>query len=251
MTPAGRRVTGALLALAFVALAVTGQLASTHGASPVSAHELRRAPALAPSGAGTPMSPEGARLRMSPGDRVDPTWTTSVAARTGIPQTAVAAYGAATLRLARERRGCRLAWNTLAAIGHVESEHGTVGGRTLRPDGRPSAPVLGPALDGRDFASIPSTVASVGWHGDVRWDHAVGPMQFIPSTWARWRSDGDDDGRADPHDLFDAAYAAGRYLCASDADLTTGHAWTEAIRSYNRSDAYVALVLAAANAYAQ
>jgi membrane-bound lytic murein transglycosylase B len=75
-------------------------------------------------------------------------------------------------------------------------------------------------------------------------------MQFIPSTWARWRSEGDKDGRADPHDLFDAASATGRCLCASNADLTTGPAWTEAIRSYNHSDASVASVLAAANAYA-
>lgn len=251
MTPAGRTVTGALVAVAFAGLAATGQLASSHGDSPVNAHTLRRASAHAPPRAGTPMSPDGAWLRMPPGERVDPTWTTSVAARTGIPETAVRAYGAATLRLQRERPGCRLAWNTLAAIGYVESQHGTIGGRTLRPDGRPSAPVLGPALDGRDFASVPSTSASVPWHGDVRWDHAVGPMQFIPSTWARWRSDGDDDGRADPHNLFDAAYATGRYLCASNADLTTGSAWADAVLSYNRSDTYVASVLAAANAYAQ
>nr|WP_302477633.1 lytic transglycosylase domain-containing protein [Aeromicrobium stalagmiti] len=78
----------------------------------------------------------------------------------------------------------------------------------------------------------------------------MGPMQFIPSTWERWESDGSDDGTADPHNIYDAAYAAGRYLCASGADLTTGAGWTQAVFSYNHSDAYVRSVLDGANRYA-
>ena len=39
-------------------------------------------------------------------------------------------------------------WVTLAGIAEVESQHGTIGGRTLLPDGRPSVPIIGPALDG-------------------------------------------------------------------------------------------------------
>jgi membrane-bound lytic murein transglycosylase B len=177
-------------------------------------------------------------------------WVSSTVRRTGIPEPAVRAYGRATLLLARERPGCHLGWTTLAGIGWVESQHGTIGGRTLRADGRPSRRIIGPALDGRRYARIAGTSTSARWHGDRRWDHAVGPMQFIPSTWRRWAADGDGDHRRDPHNVFDASYATARYLCASGLDLRTGAGWTAAVRSYNHSDAYVADVLNTANGYA-
>ena len=41
----------------------------------------------------------------------------------------------------------------------------------------------------------------------------------IPSTWRKWGSDATDDGTADPNNIIDAAYSAGRYLCASGRDL--------------------------------
>jgi membrane-bound lytic murein transglycosylase B len=75
-------------------------------------------------------------------------------------------------------------------------------------------------------------------------------MEFIPSTWQRWASDGDGDGRSDVQDIDDAAYATARYLCASGADLTTGRGWQRAILSYNHSDAYATSVLNSANRYA-
>jgi membrane-bound lytic murein transglycosylase B len=75
-------------------------------------------------------------------------------------------------------------------------------------------------------------------------------MQFIPSTWRTWASDGDGDGVDDPQDLDDAAYAAARYLCASGGDLSTATGWSAAILSYNHSDAYVHAVYDAAKAYA-
>ncbi|MCW2794830.1 lytic murein transglycosylase [Nocardioides sp.] len=182
---------------------------------------------------------------------VDPAWIARVAHATGIPPAAVRAYGAATLRLADEQRQCRIGWTTLAGIGRIESGHGTIGGRTLLDDGRSSTPILGPALDGAgDFAAIPASAAATALHGDPRWDHAVGPLQFLPSTWARWGADGDGDGLADPHDLDDAAYAAGRYLCASGADLTTPSGWHAAVFSYNHAESYVELVYATASDYA-
>jgi membrane-bound lytic murein transglycosylase B len=75
-------------------------------------------------------------------------------------------------------------------------------------------------------------------------------MQFLPSTWRRWGSDGDGDGAADPQDLDDAAYSAGRYLCASGIPLDTAFSWTRAVLSYDPSPTYLRDVLAAANAYA-
>ncbi|WKN48720.1 lytic transglycosylase domain-containing protein [Nocardioides sp. Arc9.136] len=180
---------------------------------------------------------------------VDPTWAATTADRSGIPAPAVAAYGRATL-MAPD--GCSVGWTTLAGIGWVESQHGTIDGRALGEDGHSSSPVLGPALDGRGkVAAIPATPSSSRWHGDPDWDHAVGPLQFIPSTWRRWSADGDGDGTEDPNDLDDAALAAVRYLCADGHDLTTGEGWSAAIFSYNHAQEYVAAVHAAATAYAE
>jgi membrane-bound lytic murein transglycosylase B len=157
----------------------------------------------------------------------DPAWVTRTAAAAGIPAPALRAYARA--QLARPA-GCAIGWTTLAGIGWVESQHGTLGGRTLREDGKSSTPIVGPAL------------------GEL--DHAYGPMQFIPSTWERWASDGDGDGLADIDDLDDAAMTAMRYLCGSGYDLATGAGWSQAVFAYNHSQAYVDQVYASAQAYA-
>jgi membrane-bound lytic murein transglycosylase B len=161
------------------------------------------------------------------------------------------AYADAQVRVDRTQPGCHLSWNTLAGIGWVESQHGTLGGRTLLADGRPSSPIIGPALDGAGgVAAIHSTPTSSAWHDDAVWEHAVGPLQFLPSTWSRWGADGDDNGTADPRDLDDAALAAARYLCADDHDLATDGGWNAAVHSYNHDDGYVARVADAADTYA-
>ena len=80
---------------------------------------------------------------------VSAAWVSHVAAAAGIPAPAVRAYGAATLRVNRIDPGCHLGWTTLAGIGWIESQHGTIGGRLLGEDGRSDRPVLGPVLDGR------------------------------------------------------------------------------------------------------
>lgn len=183
---------------------------------------------------------------------VDPAWVSSNATRTGIPAVELSAYANAALAVGRESPGCHLGWTTIAAIGEIESGHGTHGGAGLDADGRPSVPIIGPALDGRSgYAAIASDADSAARHGDSRWDHAVGPFQFIGSTWQRWQADGDGDGVADPQDVDDAALAAARYLCAAGGDLRTGAGWSSAIYSYNHDDAYVAAVLAVASRDAQ
>ena len=181
--------------------------------------------------------------------RVDEKWVARTADAVGIPATAVRAYGRAVLGAPK---GCELGWTTLAGIGWVESQHGTIGGRTLGDDGRSDTPVLGPALDGgAGLAAIRADAESSALHGDPVWDHAVGPMQFIPSTWARFARDGDGDGTADPHDIDDAAVAAAAYLCHDTRDLTTSAGWNAAIFSYNHDTGYVVAVHAAANRYGQ
>ena len=181
--------------------------------------------------------------------RVDPRWVADTAARAGIPAPAVRAYANAQLA---EPAGCEVGWTTLAGIGWVESHHGTIDGRTLGEDGHSSTPILGPALNGRgEVAAIPATPESSAWHGDPSWDHAGGPRQFIPSTWATWGADGDGDGTADPNDLDDAAVTAARYLCADGHDLETGQGWADAVFAYNHAQSYVDAVYAAASAYSE
>ena len=142
--------------------------------------------------------------------RVREHWVGRLSRVEGIPAPAVRAYVRAQLAAPR---GCGIGWTTLAGIGYVESHHGTLGGRTLLADGRSSSPIVGPALDGTgDFAAIRSTPASRALHGDAVWEHAVGPMQFLPETWSRYATDGDGDGRADALDLDDAAATAARAL---------------------------------------
>ena len=177
---------------------------------------------------------------------IDQGWVRRTAAATGIPEPAVAAYGAAVLKLPD---GCQLGWTTLAGIGWVESQHGTIDGRTLGADGVSSETILGPALDGEKFAAIRATPESTALHGNPVWDHALGPLQFIPSTWKRWGTDGDGDDVADPHDLDDAAAAAAAYLCHGGYDLTTSKGWSAAVFSYNHENAYVVSVYQAADRY--
>lgn len=182
----------------------------------------------------------------------DPRWVRETAAATAIPERVMVAYANATLRVAESDPNCGLTWNTLAGVGSVETVHGTFGGTHVRDDGTTAEPILGPALDGENgFAAIPATAESTKMHGDPDWDHAMGPMQFIPKTWKKWGVDADGDGKADPHDIDDAALAAARYLCDSGGDLATSEGWTTAVWTYNNSGEYVREVLARADAAAE
>ncbi|WP_328874705.1 hypothetical protein OHT76_34135 [Streptomyces sp. NBC_00287] len=158
-----------------------------------------------------------------------------------LPASVFAAYRRAEARLHRSTPGCRLRWQLLAAIGQVES--GQAGGGRLTADGTTLTPILGPRLDGVRFALIRDSDGGA-YDGDTGYDRAVGPMQFIPSTWAVWGADGNGDARADPHNVFDAALAAGRYLCAGGRDLSVPGDLDAAILGYNHSTAYLRTVRA-------
>ncbi|MGW1167906.1 lytic transglycosylase domain-containing protein [Streptomyces sp. NPDC002550] len=158
-----------------------------------------------------------------------------------LPATVFAAYRRAEEELARSTPGCRLRWQLLAAIGQVES--GQARGGRVTPDGTTVTPILGPRLTGGAFAVVPDTDGGA-YDGDAVYDRAVGPMQFIPSTWARWGADGNGDGRADPDNVYDAALAAGRYLCAGGRDLSNPADLDRAILGYNHSDTYLRTVKA-------
>ncbi|MEU9758366.1 lytic murein transglycosylase [Streptomyces sp. NPDC001834] len=159
--------------------------------------------------------------------------------QSGIPASVLAAYKKAEGTVADSDAACRLPWQLLAAIGKVESGHAR-GGR-VDAEGTTFAPILGPVLDGRGFALIKDT-DNGAYDGDATHDRAVGPMQFIPSTWATWGQDGNGDGRKDPNNVYDAALAAARYLCAGSRDLAVAADLDRAVLSYNHSDVYLRTV---------
>ena len=208
----------------------------------VAASEIETVPYVAAPNASAPVAGG------VPTDRIDAAWATRVAATAGIPVRALLAYASADLTVDTEQPGCGLGWNTIAAIGAIESVHGTIGDRQLRTDGFSEPAIRGPALDGRGFAAIRDTDGGA-WDGDVDWDRAVGPLQFIPSTWTTWAADGNGDGIADPNQIDDAALATARYLCASGSVTGTPN-WRAAVFSYNHLDSYVDDVAAMANRYA-
>jgi len=180
---------------------------------------------------------------------VDPAWVADTAARTGIPPRALAAYAGAALETARTHPGCGIGWNMLAAIGSVESAHGTFGGGRIHDDGVARPQIIGVPLDGTSTARIPDTDGGA-LDGDPVWDRAVGPLQVIPSTWASSGRDGSGDGIADVHQIDDASLSAALYLCDAGGDLTTSPGWIAAVHAYNPDVAYNRRVAAAATGYA-
>ncbi|MGW3209631.1 lytic transglycosylase domain-containing protein [Streptomyces sp. NPDC001135] len=224
-----------------VAAAAMAAMTASQAPGPVSAEAAEPPPTAAPAGHGpsvsgdTPYRPGLPPLRTrgrGPAQR-----TTGGA----LPASVFAAYRRAEERLAHSAPGCRLRWQLLAAIGQVES--GQARGGRVTEDGTAVPPVLGPRLAGGAFAVVADTDGGV-YDGDAVYDRAVGPLQFIPSTWARWGADGNGDGRADPENVFDAALAAGRYLCAGGRDLSDPAGLDRAILGYNHSDAYLRTVKA-------
>ncbi len=106
-----------------------------------------------------------------------------------------------------------LSWTVLAAIGQIES------------------------ADGQNIG--PSTAG------------ALGPMQFLPSTWATWGIDGfGDTGAPDIMNPFDAVPSAARLLCA-DGATSGGAGLRQAIFDYNHATWYVNEVLTLAAEYAR
>ncbi|OKK21259.1 hypothetical protein AMK16_12005 [Streptomyces sp. CB00455] len=195
----------------------------------------------------TPDSPQAAergdaRLDL-PGDLADPQvppGDTAPEGATGIPATALDAYKRAELSVAAALPHCKLPWQLIAGIGRVESVHAS--GYGLKTDGYTEKPIRGPRLDGNGFAEIRDTDKGE-WDADTVYDRAVGPLQFIPSTWTTWGADGNGDAKRDPNNIYDAALGAGLYLCAGDKDLSDPAKLDAAILSYNNSREYVNTVL--------
>ncbi|WP_343908200.1 lytic transglycosylase domain-containing protein [Nocardioides aquiterrae] len=172
------------------------------------------------------------------------------AARTGdIPVTAMLAYQRAATVVGKVDRTCGLSWTLLAAIGGVESDHGRDGGAVLGSDGVSKPLIRGVALDGHGKVAKVADTDAGRLDGDRRWDHAVGPMQFLPSTWTSVGVDADGDGKRSADDLDDAALGAAVFLCSAPGSLDTRSGVRTALHRYNPSAAYVARVMALEHEY--
>jgi hypothetical protein len=172
-----------------------------------------------------------------------------VAAST-IPRVVLAAYVNAAKMTNLVESQCRVRWQILAGIGYVESDNARSGG-SANPhwDGIANPAIYGPVLDGRDGVGRVSDTDGGALDGNSRWDRAVGPMQFLPSTWAVFGVDADGDGARNPQDINDAALAAAHYLCAVSPRLGQPRNLIRAVHAYNHSYAYVRAVLTAAASY--
>jgi len=143
----------------------------------------------------------------------------------------------------------------------VESGHGYFGDSTLEVNGHTTVDIHGLPLDGRVLSGTTSGVLpeasgrseetggvtrlALIWDtdggvldGDRIYDRAVGPMQFIPSTWRLFTPDGNGDGQSDPQNVYDAALAAARYLCDAPGSMLTHEGEQRAYFAYNHDLEY-------------
>ncbi|MFJ5680300.1 NlpC/P60 family protein [Streptomyces sp. NPDC093097] len=118
---------------------------------------------------------------------------------------------------------------------------------------RQAAPAACRGLDWSVLAAVGKVETDHGRHPTMRSEAgAVGPMQFLPSTFTAYAHPVPPGGAAPPTpwDPADAVYAAARMLCANGAKTDTEDGLYRAIYSYNHADWYVRRVLGQAHAYA-
>ncbi len=241
----------ALLPLALLSTAVTASLAGA-GASTAAAQDDSR---TLPDGTSIPTQAIEAPASVSkpgvtaPGISGNTKNIVDNASAMGIPAAALAAYQRAETVINTADKSCNIPWQLIAAIGRVESDHGRVNGNSLNSDGLATPGIFGIALDGsNNTARIADSDAGL-YDSDAKFDRAVGPMQFIPSTWRVVGVDADTDGERNPQDIDDAALASAVYLCSGDDDLSAEAGQRDAVFRYNHSQSYVDLVLSIMNAY--
>jgi len=170
--------------------------------------------------------------------------------RSGIPAVVLGAYRRAATVVDGVDPGCHLEWEDVAALGEIESHNATFGRTRLAENGLTYPPILGPPLDGRNGNAALPAVRTPIYDGGGRWERAVGPLQFLPTTWA-------DLGRLpggvgdDPNDVVTAAVAAGVYLCraAGPESLGSVSGLRRAYLRYDDSASYVSEALAVRQAY--
>ncbi|MFJ7098300.1 C40 family peptidase [Streptomyces mirabilis] len=162
-----------------------------------------------------------------------------------IPPRMLTAYKKAVQLVGRYVPRCRgMRWPVLAGIAKVESNHAI--GRTIADNGDIRPRIYGVLLNGSgaggNTTALPDT-DNGRWDGTASGERAVGPFQFLPSTWASIGKDANGDKTADPHNADDAALGAAVYLCGNGRDLTQRSQLEAAILQYNHSTEYLSNVL--------
>ncbi|GAB3761665.1 hypothetical protein GCM10027600_03980 [Nocardioides ginsengisegetis] len=173
----------------------------------------------------------------------------TTASTSGIPSAALAAYQRAETVINSADKTCNLPWQLVAAIGRVESDHGRTNGNHLDANGVAHPGIYGIALNGKRNTSLIRDTDAGQYDADTRFDRAVGPMQFIPSTWSVVGVDADGDAQRNPQDIDDASLATAVYLCSGNDDLSTVKGQHASVYRYNHSSSYVDLVLSIMQAY--
>jgi len=202
-----------------------------------------------PPPAGDPVPPVDTHAVGRPADQLRG-WAEKRAPALEMPVIALEAYAYAARVAEVENPKCHIAWTTLAGIGQVESHNGTYRGATIAPNGDVTPPIRGVRLDGTggNLRIVDSDAGNMD--GDVGVDRAMGPMQFISETWRLYGVDANNDGKASPDNIDDAALSAAGYLCWRGKDLATPRGWITALRAYNNSSVYARAVRDWATAYA-
>ncbi|MBT1098135.1 bifunctional lysozyme/C40 family peptidase [Streptomyces sp. Tu102] len=162
-----------------------------------------------------------------------------------IPPRMLTAYKKAVQQVGKHAPKCRgMRWPILAGIAKVESNHAV--GRNIAAGGDIRPKIYGVLLNGSgaggNTTAFPDTDGGK-WDGTAQAERAVGPFQFLPSTWDSVGKDANGDKQADPHNADDAALGAALYLCGDGRDLAKRSQLKAAVFQYNRSNAYVSNVL--------
>ncbi|MEV6048674.1 NlpC/P60 family protein [Streptomyces xanthochromogenes] len=163
-----------------------------------------------------------------------------------IPPRMLQAYQKAAALIGNEVPGCKgLDWPVLAGIAKIESNHAA--GHSIAANGDITPRIYGVLLNGSGAGGNNTAVADSDhghWDGTAQGERAVGPFQFLPSTWDDSAGrDANRDGVKDPHNADDAALGAAVYLCGNGRNLSDPAQLRSAILQYNQSGAYADEVL--------
>ena len=244
----------ALLSAAWTASLTGGPAATTAAATTVAPEGSLPGGASVPSQAIEAPASVSSPAEVSPGFEgtdAEIAQIVSTSSTNGIPAAALSAYQRAEAVINAADKSCNLSWQLVAAIGRVESDHGRYAGNALNPQGVATPGIYGIALNGKNNTALIRDTDAGQYDNDTTFDRAVGPMQFIPSTWSVVGVDADGDGVRNPQDIDDAALGTAVYLCSGPDDLSTLSGQKSAVYRYNHSDSYVDLVLSVADNYLQ